>query len=63
MEWQINLPCRIAGAAITTKDEAQQAWATQLKNPVHGRELTLGEVDKFSHHWLQNSTEFSRACT
>lgn len=52
-ERRINLPCRTAGNAVTMKSEAQQAWASQLKTSVDGRELVTVDSDKASHYWLR----------
>lgn len=42
----------MAGVAVTTKAEAHQAWASQLRDSVDGRELTAGRVNKVNHLWL-----------
>lgn len=53
IEHQENLPCRASGVAVISKSEAQQVWASKLRDSVDGKELKVGRVDKASHFWLQ----------
>lgn len=50
----MDLPCRIFSTAITTKQEAQEAWREALFNASDGKELNTPALDPASHSWLKD---------